>query len=79
MVRDEFEFYDANQVEIVTGHLDEFVVIKDRTVRGYYKTEKEAFHSMSVPGEKLGTFMVKRCQKPGTDVIGYYNDTVVFA
>jgi hypothetical protein len=79
MIYDEFEFYDANQAEIVAGRLDEFVVIKDRKVRGYYKTEQEAFLSMSVLGEKLGTFMVKRCQKPGTDSIGYYNDAVVFA
>jgi phospholipase C len=77
MVRDEFEFYDANQAEIVAGHLDEFVVIKDRKVRGYYKTDGEAFDSMI--GEEIGTFMVKRCQKPGTDIINYYNDRVVFA
>jgi hypothetical protein len=79
MIRDEFEFYDANQAEIVTDHLDKFVVIKDGKVRGYYKTEKEAFLSMSLLGKKLGTFMVKRCQKPGTDIIGYYNDALVFA
>jgi hypothetical protein len=77
MVRDEFEFYDANQAEIVAGHLDDFVVIKDRKVRGYYKTDEDAFDSMI--GEELGTFMVKRCQKPGTDIINYYNDRVVFA
>jgi hypothetical protein len=76
MVRDEFEFYDANQAEIVAGHLDEFVVIKDRKVRGYYITEEEAFDSMI--GEELGTFMVQRCQKPGTDIAHYYNNAVVF-
>jgi hypothetical protein len=72
MVRDEFEFYDANQAEIVTGHLDEFVVIKDRKVRGYYKTEEDALDSMI--GEKLGTFMVHKCQKPGADIAHYYNN-----
>jgi hypothetical protein len=76
MVHEEFEFYDAHQAEIVTGHLNEFVVIKDRQVRGYYGTEENALDSMI--GEKLGTFMVKRCQKPGTDIIGYYNDAVTF-
>jgi hypothetical protein len=76
MVRDEFEFYDVNQAEIVTGHLDEFVVIKDRQIRGYYKTEDAAFDSMI--GEELGTFMVQRCEKPGTDIAHYYNNAVVF-
>jgi hypothetical protein len=76
MIDKEFEFYDANQAGIVDGHLEEFVVVKDRQVRGYYKTEEEAFHSMV--GEELETFMVKRCQEPGTDIIHYYNDAVIF-
>jgi hypothetical protein len=76
MIRDEFEFYDVNQAEIVAGHLDEFVVIKDRTVRGYYKTEEEALDSMI--GEELGAFMVQRCQEPGTDIAHYYNNEVAF-
>jgi hypothetical protein len=76
MVRHEFEFYDANQADIVAGHLDEFVVIKDCTVRGYYKTEDDAFDSMI--GEEPGTFMVQCCQKPGTDIAHYYNNAIVF-
>jgi non-ribosomal peptide synthetase component E (peptide arylation enzyme) len=76
MIHDEFEFYDANQAEIVNGHLGEFVVIKDLKVRGYYKTEEEALDSML--GEELGTFMVQRCQEPGTDIAHYYNNEVVF-
>ncbi|MDR1099462.1 MAG: hypothetical protein LBL28_03180 [Treponema sp.] len=77
MIADEFTFYDAHQKEIVEGHLDEFVVIKDQKVAGYHKTEEDAFDSMI--GEKLGTFMVKRCQTPGTDVIKYFNNAVSFA
>jgi hypothetical protein len=77
MVHDEFTFYQAHQDDIVSGHLDEFVVIKDQTVCGYYKSEDAAFDSMI--GEKLGTFMVKRCQEPGTDIAEYFNNAVSFA
>jgi len=77
MINDEFTFYDANQDAIVKGHLDEFVVIKDRQVRGYYESEDAAFDSMK--GEELGTFMVKRCKEPGTDIIEYFNNAVTFA
>jgi hypothetical protein len=77
MIEDEFTFYEANQNEIVKGHLDEFVVVKGQRVLGYYKVEEEAFDSMV--GEELGTFMVKKCQLPGTDIIGYFNDAVAFA
>jgi hypothetical protein len=77
MIHDEFTFYEAHQNEIIQGHLDDFVVIKDRQVLGYYKTEEDAFDSMI--GEELGTFMVKRCQKPGSDIIEYFNNAVAFA
>jgi hypothetical protein len=77
MINDEFTFYDTNQDAIVKGHLDEFVVIKDQQVCGYYKTEDAAFDSMI--GEELGTFMVKCCKEPGTDIIEYFNNAVAFA
>ena len=77
MVHDEFTFYEANQEKIIQGHIDEFVVIKDRQICGYYKQEEDAFDSMV--GHDLGTFMVKRCQEPGTDVVKYFNNAVSFA
>jgi len=77
MVKDEFVFFEANQDEIVQGHIDEFVIIKDQKVCGYYNSEEDAFNSMI--GNELGTFMVKRCQKTGTDVVKYFNNSVMFA
>ena len=77
MVNNEFAFYKANQDSIVQGHFNEFVVIKNQQIRGYYKSEEDAFDSMIK--EELGTFMVKRCQKPGTDVLEYFNNAVAFA
>jgi hypothetical protein len=74
MIDDEFTFYVGHQKEIVEGHLDEFVVVKNEKVVGYYQTEEDAFDAMI--GEKLGTFMVKRRQLPGTDVINYFNRVV---
>jgi hypothetical protein len=76
-LEDEFAFYEARQNEIVKGHLDEFVVIKGQKVLGYYKAEDDAFDSMI--GEKLGTFMVKKCRLPGTDIAEYFNNAVAFA
>jgi len=77
MVSDDFTFYDKNQEKIVSGHINEFVVIKDCKVCGYYKSEIEAFKSMV--GNELGTFIIKYCQKPGTDVVEYFNNAVAFA
>ena len=77
MVQDAFEYYTANQSEIVKNHLGEFVVIKGSSVLGYYREESAAFESMK--GNELGTFIVKKCQEPGTDVVTYYNNRVAFA
>jgi hypothetical protein len=72
-----FEFYNTNQDEIVTGHIGEFVVIDNASVAGYYKEEREAFHAMKE--FELGTFMVKKCKPRGKDIITYFNNRVSFA
>jgi hypothetical protein len=77
MIRDAVAYYRAHQAEIVSGHLDKFVVVKGRQTLGYYGTEDQAFDSMT--GDELGTFIVQRCQEPGTDVANYYNNAVAFA
>ena len=77
MISEEFTFYKANQDKIVQDHLDDFVVIKNQQILGYYNSEEDAFNSML--DEELGTFMVKRCQKPGTDILEYFNNAVAFA
>jgi hypothetical protein len=77
MLKDEFEYYKAHQDEIVSGHLGDFVVIKDSQVKGYYPDEDTAIESMK--NEDLGTFMIKKCQEPGTDIVTYFNDQVRFA
>ena len=77
MLQESFDYYNAHQEEIVDGHLDQFVVVKDTQVLGYFDREEDAFASMK--GQTLGTFMVKRCQLPGTDVVTYFNNQVRFA
>ena len=76
MLKDDFEYYTVNQGEIVKDHLDEYVVIKNSAVVGYFKEEAQAFESMKA--NELGTFLVKKCQQPGTDVVTYYSNRVAF-
>jgi hypothetical protein len=77
MIQDDFEYYTAHQEEIVKDHLGEFVVIKDSAVIGYFVEEAKAFETMK--GNELETFIVKKCQAVGTDVVTYYNNRVAFA
>lgn len=76
-IKEAFDYYKANQDEIVAGHIDEYVVIKGQKICGYYENEEDAFDSMV--GEELETFIVQKCQEPGTDIANYYNNAVAFA
>jgi hypothetical protein len=76
MIKDDFHYYIANQEEIIKDHLEEFVVIKDAVVIGYFKDEEKAFKSMI--GNELGTFIVKKCKEPGKDIITYFSSRVSF-
>ena len=77
MLKDDFEYYTANQAEIIKEHLGEYVVVKNSKVIGYFKEEAAAFKAMK--DNELGTFLVKKCQEPGTDTVTYYNNRVAFA
>ncbi|MHC6204131.1 hypothetical protein ACYULU_13180 [Breznakiellaceae bacterium SP9] len=76
MMQDDFEFYDANQDEIVDGHINEFVIIKNAGVAGYYANEMDAFAVMK--NEVPGTFMVKKCKPKGQDMLVYRTNRVAF-
>ena len=74
MLKDDFDYYTANQEKIVEGHIGKYVVIKHSAVLCYFKNEAEVFEYMK--DNELGTFLVKKCQPPGTDVVTIYNNMV---
>jgi hypothetical protein len=76
MMQDDFDFYDANQDKIVDGHIDEFVIVKNTQVMGYYGDEMDAFASMR--NEIPGTFMIKKCKPKGQDMLVYRTSKVAF-
>jgi len=61
----EFKYYLDNQDKLVEKYNGKFVVIKNCEVIGVYDTELEAIKETSKK-EKLGTFLVQKCE-PGTD------------
>jgi hypothetical protein len=77
MLKDDFEYYTANQEDIIKDHLGEYVVIKNSAIVGYFREEAKAFEAMI--GNELGTFIVKKCQPPGKDIVTFYNSRVAFA
>jgi hypothetical protein len=74
---DEFTYYKAHQDEIVTGHIGEIAIIKDHTVKGYYKTMDEALEAAR--NYPIETYLLKDCHPKGTDVVRLYNRSLRFA
>lgn len=61
----EFEYYIKNQKELVKKYNGKYIVIKDEKVIGSYDSEIEAVEETSKI-EKLGTFLVQKCE-PGKE------------
>ena len=61
----EFKYYLDNQDELVKKYNGKFIVIKNQKVIGDYSSELEAIKETSQK-EKLGTFLIQKCE-PGSD------------
>lgn len=64
-LRQEFDYYIANQKELVEKYRGRVIVIKGKQVVGVYRNEVEAVTESERKFE-LGTFLVQKCE-PGED------------
>lgn len=77
-LKDEFDYYLANQEELTQLYNGKFIVIKNHQVIGVYNSELEAITETARQHE-LGTFLVQRCE-PGKDAYTQmYHSRVVLA
>lgn len=64
-LRQEFDYYLANQAELVKKYDGKFVVIKNRAVIGVYDDQATAV-SETIKAHELGTFLVQKVE-PGSE------------
>ena len=62
---DEFEFYLANQDDVVQRYNGKIIALKDRQLLGAYDSELEAITELQKTHE-LGTFLIQRVS-PGNE------------
>lgn len=58
----EYDYYLANQSELLKKYKNKFIVIKDRAVVGSFETEFDAY-SFAVQNFSLGTFLIQKCSR----------------
>ena len=76
-LREEFEYYKANQAELVKKHNGKFIVITNKSVVGVYDTEEEAYKD-SVEKYKPGEFLIQKVS-PGTkDYTATFHSRVIY-
>jgi hypothetical protein len=77
MLEKDFAFFNAHRDAFNRDHSNEFVVIKDETVVGFYKSQMDAFIAMK--SAELGSFLVKQCIPADQDIIEYHTRRIAFA
>ena len=66
----EYKFYIDNVIELTKKYREQFIVIKNQSVIGSYKTFDEAF-SETTKNEQLGTFLIQKCGRQDS----FFNQT----
>lgn len=76
-LENEFNYYLDHQDELVKQYNGKFLVIKSNKVLGAYDTELEAIKQTSRT-EKLGTFLIQKCEPGETNYTQNYHSRVAF-
>lgn len=74
----EFDYYVANQKELVAKYRGKYIVVKDKMVIGVYPTEMDAVTETAKKHE-LGTFLVQKCEPGEENYTQTYHSRVLFA
>jgi hypothetical protein len=73
-----YRWFDENRDHIITGHTGECVLLKDRSVAGYYPDTDAALSFAEKAGFIIGEFLIQDCITREEDVMHYYNQSVCF-
>jgi hypothetical protein len=78
MLKKEFEYYLANQEELVKKYNGKHLVIKDEQVIGAYDDQAEAYDTASAKYE-AGTFLIQLCTPGNEAYTQTFHSRVTFA
>lgn len=77
MLKKEFNFYLANQEDLLKKYQGKFIVIKDENVIGVFDSELEAYSS-TIKTEEAGTFLIQECQPGNESYTQTFRTRVIF-
>ncbi len=78
-LKKEFEYYLANQEELVKKYNHRFIVITNKKVVGDYDSSEQAFYKSIEKGLQLGTFLIQECTAGEDAYTQAFHSRVTFA
>jgi hypothetical protein len=70
---DLYKWFDENRVSIIADHLNECVLLKDKSVIGYYPNTDAALSDAEKNGFIVGEFLIQDCITDEDEIMLYYN------
>ena len=70
---DLYKWFDENRGSIIADHLNECVLLKDKSVIGYYPNTDAALSDAEKNGFILGEFLIQDCITDEDEIMLYYN------
>lgn len=74
----EFQYFLAHRKELLQDYIGKFLIIKDQTVQGAYKSEIQAIQAAMRKFE-LGTFIVQQCAESRDSYTRMFRSRAIFA
>lgn len=78
MLDTEFQYYLANQNELVKQYNHRFIVIKGERVIGDYNSFEEALTATVEAGNEVGTFLIQECSEGDEAYTQTFHSRVIF-
>lgn len=76
-MEDDFKWFEENRDSIIADHHNEYALIQNHKVVGYYKTDTNAItHMKPTP---IGNFIVQPCLTAEEEVNFYYTGRFAFS
>jgi hypothetical protein len=73
-----YKWFDKNRASIIEHHTEEYVLLRDNTVEGYFPDDDAALEYAEKNGFIPGEFLIQDCITKEQEYIGYFNRNIEF-
>ena len=70
---DLYKWFDENRASIISNHINECVLLKNKSVIGYYPDNESALADAEKKGLKMGEFLIQDCISNEDEIMLFYN------